>query len=44
MSGMSSTGVLTEEAGSRSSRAVLLWGVLVGILQAFSPVAFWWLD
>ncbi|HWL66482.1 MAG TPA: hypothetical protein VNP73_10955, partial [Actinomycetota bacterium] len=44
MSGITSRGVLTKEAGSRSSSAVLLGGVLVGILQAFSPVAFWWLD
>jgi len=44
MNSMTSTAVLTEEVGSRFSNAVLLGGVLVGILQAFSPVAFWWLD
>ena len=24
--------------------AVILWGVAVGIFQAFAPVALWWLD
>ena len=24
--------------------AVIVWGIGVGIFQAFSPVAFWWLD
>jgi hypothetical protein len=27
-----------------SLRAPILWGIVVGILQAFSPVGFWWLD
>ena len=27
-----------------SSRAPVLWGVVVGVLQAASPFAFWWLD
>jgi hypothetical protein len=22
----------------------VLWGVAVGLIQAFSPIAFWWLD
>jgi hypothetical protein len=26
------------------TRAVILWGVGIGILQAFAPIAFWWLD
>jgi hypothetical protein len=26
------------------SRTPILWGVAVGILQAVSPVGFWWLD
>jgi hypothetical protein len=29
---------------SRSLRAPLLWGVVVGVLQAATPLAFWWLD
>lgn len=29
-------------AGSR--RAILLWGIVVGAIQAASPLAFWWLD
>jgi hypothetical protein len=27
-----------------SLRAPLLWGVVVGAIQAASPLAFWWLD
>jgi hypothetical protein len=31
--------------GSRSTaRAPVLWGVVVGLLQAATPLAFWWLD
>jgi hypothetical protein len=26
-----------------SLRTPILWGVVVGVLQAFSPVGFWWL-
>jgi hypothetical protein len=29
---------------SRSLRVSVLWGVLVGVIQAASPLAFWWLD
>jgi hypothetical protein len=29
---------------SRSLRAPVLWGVVVGVLQAATPLAFWWLD
>ncbi len=25
-------------------RAAILWGVVVGVVQAASPLAFWWLD
>ena len=28
----------------RSLRAPILWGVVVGVLQAASPLGFWWLD
>ncbi len=27
-----------------SSRAPMLWGIAVGIMQAATPLAFWWLD
>lgn len=27
-----------------SDRAVMLWGIAVGIIQAATPLAFWWLD
>jgi hypothetical protein len=29
---------------STGLRAPLIWGVIVGVLQAASPLAFWWLD
>ena len=41
---MTSTGAITEEAATEPLRAAVLAGVLVGILQTFSPAAFWWLD
>ena len=28
----------------RSLRAPVLWGVVVGVIQAASPLGFWWLD
>ena len=28
----------------RSLRAPVLWGVVFGVLQAASPLGFWWLD
>jgi len=32
--------------GSRpaAARAAMLWGVVVGLLQAATPLVFWWLD
>jgi hypothetical protein len=33
-----------EGATTASLRLVILWGVVVGVLQAFSPVGLWWLD
>lgn len=30
--------------GRPRGRAALGWGVLVGVLQSASPLAFWWLD
>ena len=29
---------------STGLRTPLVWGVIVGVLQAASPLAFWWLD
>src|SRR4051795_568317 len=26
------------------SRAAIFWGVVVGVMQAATPLAFWWLD
>ena len=31
-------------AGARSLRAPVVWGLVVGGLQAASPLVFWWLD
>ena len=34
-----------ESSGEESSlRPAVMWGVLVGLIQIASPVAFWWLD
>ena len=33
----------TPEAG-QSTRAVVAWGVVVGLLQAALPLGFWWLE
>ena len=41
---VSETNALSEGTGGGSFRIVLWWGVVVGILQALSPLAFWWLD
>jgi hypothetical protein len=43
------SGVLTTAAAvatprSTGLRTPLMWGVIVGVLQAASPLAFWWLD
>jgi hypothetical protein len=42
MTSVTST-ALIEESADESLRAPVLAGVLVGILQAFSPIVFWWL-
>jgi hypothetical protein len=36
----------TPSAGSleTSTRAPILWGILVGLVQATTPLLFWWLD
>jgi type III secretory pathway component EscS len=31
-------------ASPRAIRAAMLWGVIVGLLQAATPLALWWLD
>jgi hypothetical protein len=38
---------MSEQAATRSRptvRAPVLWGIVVGLLQAATPLAFWWLD
>jgi hypothetical protein len=37
-------GTLRELTSTKSLRTPVLWGVAVGIIQAVSPVGFWWLD
>src|SRR5213083_3708010 len=29
---------------SAADRAAMLWGIVVGVLQAATPLAFWWLN
>jgi hypothetical protein len=43
---MSATAELQGSSTSTStgSWTVIFWAVIVGLLQAFSPLAFWWLD
>ena len=33
-----------DHAGRRTARTAVLWGLVVGGLQAASPLAFWWLE
>jgi hypothetical protein len=40
---MTQPGMASPLAG-RSLRAPVLWGVVFGIIQAASPLGFWWLD
>jgi hypothetical protein len=39
-----SRSAMTSPAPSRAPRAPILWGVVVGLLQAATPLVFWWLD
>jgi hypothetical protein len=39
---MTAAAVVTPR--SPGLRTPLMWGVIVGVLQAASPLAFWWLD
>src|SRR3954469_3574292 len=32
------------QSGRRGLRAPVVWGVVVGLAQAATPLAFWWLD
>src|SRR4051794_41181806 len=34
----------TKIEPSRATRAPMLWGIVVGALQAATPLVFWWLD
>jgi hypothetical protein len=40
---MTQPGTASPPAG-RSLRAPVLWGVVFGLIQAASPLGFWWLD
>ena len=35
---------MSASASLRTLRAPMLWGVVVGLLQAATPLVFWWLD
>ena len=35
--------LIPEGTRAADLRAPVLWGVVVGVLQAFSPLGFWWL-
>lgn len=35
---------MTGAAEARRTASPVVWGVVVGVLQAASPLAFWWLD
>jgi hypothetical protein len=34
----------TAGASVSASRAPILWGIVVGVVQAATPLVFWWLD
>ena len=36
--------VQTPPGGARQIRAPVVWGLVWGVIQAASPLAFWWLD
>jgi hypothetical protein len=35
---------MSSFASPRSVRAPVLWGIVVGLLQAATPLVFWWLE
>ena len=41
---MSHQAATARKASQPSIRAPMLWGIVVGLLQAATPLAFWWLD
>jgi hypothetical protein len=41
---MTSTAALRARSDRRSLRTPVAWGVVIGVLQAASPFAFFWLD
>jgi len=41
---MSAASVNPASPDRMSLRAPVLWGVVVGVVQAATPLAFWWLD
>ena len=43
-SGQTETMAYPREATWATMRSPVLWGIGIGILQALSPVAFWWLN
>ena len=43
-SSVSMTAAAVATPRSAGLRTPLMWGVVVGVLQAASPLAFWWLD
>jgi hypothetical protein len=43
-SAVTSEAVLSSASSKPSIRTPAMWGVVVGVLQAASPLALWWLD
>ena len=41
---MTSTAVVQAQPAQKSLRTPVAWGVVVGVLQAAAPVAFFWLE
>jgi hypothetical protein len=41
---MSHSGASVPFASQPALRALRLWGIVVGLLQPATPLAFWWLD
>lgn len=35
---------MSEARWAQSWRKPIIWGVAIGLFQAFSPLAFWWLE
>jgi hypothetical protein len=35
---------VSSDASAASDRAAILWGVVVGVVQAATPLLIWWLD